>query len=101
MLAKKQIAAERKKIRSFVLVSQEKAKTYSILADLTRLKILYLLARHKELCPSDIANVLNISISAVSHQLKLLSTFDLVVRIKTGKMVCYKIKEKGRKLINA
>lgn len=91
MLAKKEILAARKKISSAVSAFQKKAETYSILAYPTRLKILYLLSRNKELCPSDISGVLNISISAVSHQLKLLHNFGFVERVKKGKMVCYKI----------
>ena len=100
MLTKEKIAELAKKLQGTAKSMEKSAQTHNILADPTRLKILYLLSRRKELCPSDISGVLGISISAVSHQLRLLSNFELVSRLKTGKMVCYRINPKGRKVLD-
>ncbi|MBI2062218.1 MAG: winged helix-turn-helix transcriptional regulator [Candidatus Yanofskybacteria bacterium] len=48
----------------------ECACDFSILGDLTRMKICYLLCKYKELSVSEIAEVVGVSISAVSHSLK-------------------------------
>lgn len=100
MLTKDEILKAQGRIRKVASVFQKKAGALSVLADPTRLKILYLLVHRKELCPSDLSAVLKISISAVSHQLKLLNHFELVSRLKTGKMVCYRISQKGRKILS-
>jgi len=60
-----------------------------LLSDPTRVKILLLLKRNKELCVSEIAEILGVSISAISHQLKLLEQSSLVTSLKMGRTVCY------------
>jgi len=63
-------------------------ETFKMLGDETRLKICLALAR-RELCVSDIAALLSISESAVSHQLRLLKTMRLVAYRREGKMTYY------------
>lgn len=57
----------------------------------TRLKIFLLLKKNKELCVTDIAVILSISISAISHQLKTLENLGLVKSFKMGRIVCYRL----------
>ncbi len=64
--------------------------TFSILSDSTRVKIIFALSR-EELCVCDIAYLLNLSISAVSHQLRVLRNARLVKYRKEGKMVFYSL----------
>jgi ArsR family transcriptional regulator len=64
------------------------SETFKVLGDQTRLKICLALARH-ELCVSDIAAMLEISESAVSHQMRLMKTMRLVTYRKEGKMTFY------------
>ena len=59
------------------------AETFKVLGDQTRLKIVLALTKH-ELCVLDIASVLGISDSAVSHQLRLLKSLRLVKQRKEG-----------------
>lgn len=61
---------------------------FKILGDSTRLQILMAL-EHAELCVSDIAYLLNMTISAVSHQLKSLKTAKLVKLRRDGKIIYY------------
>lgn len=61
---------------------------YKIFGDTTRFKILYALDK-SPLCVGDISALLNMSISAVSHQLKILRENDLVKTERQGKVVYY------------
>lgn len=66
------------------------ADFFKIFGDSTRLKILLALAK-SELCVCDIASLLNMTISAVSHQLKLLRESNLVKTKRSGKVVYYSL----------
>ncbi len=61
-------------------------------ADSTRLQILQSLAI-EEHCVCDLSAVLNLSISAVSHQLRLLRDLGFVVNRREGKMIYYSLKD--------
>jgi ArsR family transcriptional regulator len=61
---------------------------FKLLGDVTRLKICLALSR-RELCVSDIAAMLSLSESAVSHQLRLMKAMRLVAYRKEGKMMFY------------
>jgi len=61
---------------------------FKIVGDDTRLKILYALDNN-EMCVCDIANLLNMTKSSISHQLKLLKENGLVKCRKAGKEVYY------------
>lgn len=79
---------------------------FKSISDNTRLKILLAL-RESELCVCDIAHILGLSLSAVSHQLRILRNLKLVTYRNHGKMVFYsltdnhiiKLIEKGTRLI--
>ena len=62
---------------------------HRLASDPTRLKIITLLKKNHELCVSELASILNITISAVSHQLALLERHDIVYSEKMGQTVCY------------
>ncbi len=64
------------------------ADFYKILGDTTRMKILYALDK-EEMCVCDIANVLNMSKSSISHQLGTLRRSGIVRCRKEGKEVYY------------
>ncbi|MBI5408175.1 MAG: winged helix-turn-helix transcriptional regulator [Nitrospirae bacterium] len=66
------------------------SETFSVLSDPTRTKIIYALSK-EELCVCDIAGVLGVSISAVSHQLRILRNMRLVKFRKEAKMVYYSL----------
>ncbi len=63
---------------------------FKIFGDSTRVKILWALDCH-EMCVCDIANLLNMTKSAVSHQLKVLKSSHLVKFRKSGKEVFYSL----------
>ena len=64
------------------------AETFKVLGDVTRVRILDALSR-SELCVCDIAQLLGLSESAVSHQLRLLRGMRLVRARRDGRMVFY------------
>jgi ArsR family transcriptional regulator len=66
----------------------ELAETFRVLGDPTRVRILDALS-HAELCVCDIATLLGLSQSAVSHQLRLLRGLRLVRSRREGRMVFY------------
>lgn len=66
------------------------ADFYKIFGDTTRVKILYALDVC-ELCVCDISALLNMTISAVSHQLKILRDSNLVATRRDGKVVYYSL----------
>ena len=66
------------------------ADTFSALGDPTRVRILDALS-HGELCVCDLAAVLSLSQSAVSHQLRLLRGLRLVRPRRDGRVVFYSL----------
>ena len=66
------------------------AELFKVFGDSTRIKILYALFE-SELCVCDIAQLLNLSQSAVSHQLRLLKQSRLVKNRRDGKTVFYSL----------
>ena len=69
---------------------QRLADTFKILGDPTRIKILCVLSR-QEMCVCDIAETLQISQSAISHQLRVLRGARLVKFRKDGKEAWYSL----------
>ena len=69
-------------------VLYELADLFRVFGDSTRIKILYAL-RDNELCVQDIANAVQLSQSAVSHQLRVLKDSKLVRFRREGKTVYY------------
>jgi DNA-binding transcriptional ArsR family regulator len=67
------------------------SRLFSALSDPTRLKILHALTITEELCVCDLAALAELSVSAVSHQLRLLRDRDLVHARRDGRMVYYSL----------
>jgi len=72
-------------------VIRDLAQLFKILADETRLRILEMLGRRKELCVRDLWERLGQSQPAVSHHLGLLRTAGLVGTRHEGKHIYYRI----------
>lgn len=68
------------------------ADTFSALADPTRAKIIFALLKD-ELCVCDLANLLGLSLSAISYQLRILRNLRIVSYRKEGKMVYYSLSD--------
>ncbi len=66
------------------------AELFKVFGDSTRIKILWALAEN-EMCVCDIAFLLNMTHSAISHQLRYLKKAKLVKNRKDGKVVYYSL----------
>ena len=66
------------------------ADTFKLFSDSTRLKILYALME-AEMCVCDISALLGMSMSSVSHQLRVLKQSNLVKYRKAGRVIYYSL----------
>ena len=66
--------------------------TLNALSDPGRLRVFRLLVEYHDVCVTDIAKVLDVSVPAVSQQLRFLEISGLVKKCRKGKTVCYEIK---------
>ena len=67
------------------------AQQLGVVGDTTRLKICYLLCHHPEFSVSEMAEVLDTSVSVVSHSVKKLLELNLVQRRKEAQTVYYSL----------
>ncbi|MBG0777982.1 MAG: helix-turn-helix transcriptional regulator [Desulfovibrionaceae bacterium] len=67
---------------------EEAAALFKVLGDATRMRILLALAR-EELCVCDLSELLAMTQSAISHQLRVLRAARIVRSRRDGKMVFY------------
>ena len=67
------------------------SRNFALLGDPTRLKILLGLAHAGELCVCDMADILEMETSAISHQLRKLKDGDLVENKRVGSIIYYRL----------
>lgn len=85
-----------RKLQSEILMRpdlDEIAELLSLIGNDTRIKIIYLLDSAGELCVCDISDVLGISVSAISHQLRKLKDRNLVVSRKDAPTIYYSLSD--------
>ncbi|MBI5123119.1 helix-turn-helix transcriptional regulator [Candidatus Roizmanbacteria bacterium] len=68
------------------------AKQLGVVGDATRLKICYLLCHYPEVSVGEMAEILETSVSVVSHSVKKLLELELVTRRKEAQTVYYSLK---------
>lgn len=68
------------------------AELFKVFGDSTRIKILYVLSEH-EMCVCDIAQLLGMTQSAISHQLRILKQNRLVKFRREGKTIFYSLED--------
>ena len=66
------------------------AELFKMFGDTTRMKILFVLMQ-SEVCVCDLAEVLNMTQSAISHQLRILKSSRLVKNRREGKSIFYSL----------
>jgi len=69
------------------------ANLLTVAGNETRLKILYLLSQHPELCVCDLADVTGMTVSSISHQLSKLRAHGLVSRRREGQTIFYRLQD--------
>ena len=68
------------------------SRTFKAMGDPTRMKILWALG-NQEMCVCDLAATLDVTESAVSHQLRTLRHLDLVARRREGTILHYRLND--------
>lgn len=86
------VIAKRKQTMPSVEMLYELADFFKIFGDSTRMSILFAIDG-EAMCVCDIASLLGMTKSAVSHQLKILRQSDLVTYRKIGKNVMYSLSD--------
>lgn len=80
--------------------AEEVVSTFDLLADPTRARILHALSLAQELCVCDLAWLLGLSQSGLSHQLRILRERRAVERRRAGRIVYYRLRDRHiRRLI--
>ncbi len=82
------------KIRANLEVSpdlEEAADLLNLAGNSTRLKLLYLLENLRELCVCDLAEMLGVSVSAVSQHLSKLRAYGLVAPRRDAQTIYYRL----------
>lgn len=84
------------KIKDIIIPNDEilydVAELFKVFGDSTRVRILSVLFE-KEVCVCDIAELLNMNQSAISHQLRILKNANLVKNRREGKTIYYSLKD--------
>ena len=75
------------------------AKILNLAGNETRLKILFLLNQEKELCPCDLADILEMTVSAISQHLRKLRDVNIIKRRKVGQTIFYALIEEDNKIL--
>lgn len=68
---------------------------FDALGDPGRLQIFKILLENENVCVSDVANILGISVPAASKQLTILEISGLVEKIRKGQATCFKVLEEN------
>ena len=80
--------ATENKLRDSLIEVAGLSELFRALSDETRTKILYLLSQ-QELCVCDLAYLLDMTLPAISHHLRLLKTMRIIRSQREGKQVFY------------
>ena len=75
------------------------AELFKVFGDSTRIRILHVLFDTEELSVSEIAVKVDMTVSAVSHQLRILRTSNLIKSREEGKTVFYSLADEHVKTI--
>ncbi|MFQ5526928.1 MAG: ArsR/SmtB family transcription factor [Thermoanaerobaculia bacterium] len=89
-LEREEIASIRKSMQ-FSPELEEAAELFNLASNSTRLKILFLLDALKELCVCDLAEMLDVSVSATSQHLAKLRAYGLATTRRDAQTIYYRL----------
>ena len=75
------------------------AKILNLAGNETRLKILYLIKTEEKVCVCDLSDILGISVSAISQQLRKLKDRDILKSEKKGQTIYYHIHPSSEEIL--
>ena len=79
------------RIKRQVAAVEGLSSVFQVLGDETRARIVYALSQADRLCVCDIAQIVGLSLPAVSHHLRVLRELNMARATKEGKMVFYSL----------
>ena len=79
------------RIKRQVAAVEGLSNVFQVLGDETRARIVYALSQADRLCVCDIAQIVGLSLPAVSHHLRVLRELNMARATKEGKMVFYSL----------
>jgi len=92
MLTKTKVA----KLKEETLIKDKTLSfTFSALSDPGRLQIFKVLLENPDVCVSDVANILGVSVPAASRQLKILELSGLIKKVRKGQTTCFKVQREN------
>lgn len=94
-----QIADCRTKITSAQKTLTKLSNLLTLAGNEVRLKILYLLEEERRLCPCDMADILGMTIPAVSQHLRKLKDGNIVETKKEGQTIYYSLTQENLKML--
>ena len=90
MLTKEQINAIKK---DFSGEDERMPVILGTLGDPGRFRIFKILMEHRDICVTDVASILGVTVSAASQQLRVLERVGLVRKDRMGQMICYEVRD--------
>ena len=75
------------------------AELFKVFGDSTRIRILFHLFETESVSVGELAEALSMTVSAISHQLKILKQWKLVRSKRSGKQICYSLADEHVYLI--
>jgi len=85
----------KEKINQAQIALNRLANILALSGNEVRLKIIYLLIQENELCPCDIADILEMSVPAISQHLRKLKDGNIVKIRKVGQMIHYSLQKEN------
>lgn len=79
---------------------EQMTRLLSISGNEVRLKILFLLDMEKELCPCDIADILEMSMPAISHHIRKIKDAGFIVCRRDGQTLYYSLVRSRTKILD-
>lgn len=96
---KAQISECRRKVTVYSGAFSRLAHILSLAGNEVRLKILYLLEEEGKLCPCDMADILDMTIPAISQHLRKMKDGNIIKSQRTGQTIYYSLDHENLKVL--
>jgi len=96
----KQILNCMSKLDAMEVSFEKTAQLLSIAGNQVRLKILYLLNMENELCPCDLADILQMSVPAISQHIRKIKDAGIITARREGQTLYYSLNEDETDILN-
>lgn len=87
-------------LNNMELSFEKTAQLLSIAGNQVRLKILYLLNMENELCPCDLADILSMSVPAISQHIRKIKDAGIIKSRREGQTIYYSLNEDETDILN-